>query len=704
MATTNPFGKEIVTVTGQFAGQDITIEGNRLAFQTSGSVTVRMGDTVVLGLVTSGPVNRNLDYFPLSIDYEEKMYAAGKISGSRFIKREGRPTEEAILAGRLIDRPIRPLFPKGYRNELQGVAMVVSLDPEVKPDIIGMIAVSTAMMLAGVPFAGPVAGTRIGLVDGKLVAQPKTSAIVESQLDLVVAGTHDAIMMVEAGAEEVDEATMIEAIRLAHDTIKPVIALQQELAEKVGVVAQEYELYLPDESREKKIGEFITERLGENVRGNVVERRVALKQLEDEVFAKFLPEDADHDEKMAWHEAFDAEIKREIRRAILEEGIRPDNRKPDEIRPLSSEVGVLPRTHGSSVFTRGSTQALNITTLAPLSYAQMVDTMELNTERRFLHHYNMPGYTVGEVRRLGAPGRREIGHGALAERGMRTVIPTEADFPYTIRTVSEIMSSNGSTSMASVCSSILSMMDAGVPITAPVSGIAMGLATDGKDNSVILSDIQGIEDFAGDMDFKVIGTSKGITALQMDIKVKGISPDLMADALAQAKIGRAHILEHMLTTIAEPRKELSPYAPRIEKLMVNPDKIGAIIGKGGETINKITSETGAEIDIKDDGLVTISAIDAEAIQKAMDWVKALVEEPEVGKVYRGEVVKVMEFGAFVNIMPGIDGMVHISQLSDARVEKVTDVVHEGDFVNVKLMAIDDRGRLNLSMKEVEQKK
>lgn len=700
MATINPLGKDIIKVEGEFAGQKISLETNRLAFQTSATVTVRMGDTVVLGIVTSGKVNHDLDYFPLSIDYEEKMYAAGKISGSRFMKREGRPTEEAILAGRLIDRSIRPLFPKGYRNALQGVAMVVSLDPEVKPDIVGMIAVSSAMMLAGVPFDGPIGGARIGMLDGKLVAQPMTSQLEQSDLDLVVAGTHDAIMMVEAGASEVDEDAMIEAIRLAHETIQPVIALQNELAEKAGVEEREYEIFLPDESRQEKIYELVNGRLGANVRGNIAVRRAALKALENEVFEKLVPEDADHAEKFAWEEAFDAIIKKEVRRAILEENVRPDGRTPEEIRPLSSEVGVLPRTHGSSIFTRGSTQALNITTLAPLSYAQVVDTMEEDREKRFIHHYNMPGYTVGEVRRLGAPGRREVGHGALAERGMRAVIPEEEDFPYTIRTVSEILSSNGSTSMASVCSSILSMMDAGVPIKAPVSGIAMGLATDGNGKSVILSDIQGIEDFAGDMDFKVIGSPKGITALQMDIKVKGISLDLMSDALKQAKIGRAHILEHMLSTIAEPRKQLSPYAPRIEKLMVNPEKIGAIIGKGGETINKITSETGAEIDIKDDGLVTIAAVDGEAIDRALEWVKSLVEEPEVGKIYEGKVVKTMEFGAFVNIMPGIDGMVHISQLADKRVEKVTDVINEGDVIKVKLTAIDEKGRLNLSMKDV----
>ncbi|HYG84290.1 MAG TPA: polyribonucleotide nucleotidyltransferase [Verrucomicrobiae bacterium] len=702
MATINPFGKDIVKVVGEFAGQTITLEANRLAFQADGAVTVTMGDTVVLGIVTSGPVNPNLDYFPLSIDYEEKMYAAGKISGSRFIKREGRPSEEAILAGRLIDRPIRPLFPKGYRNELQGIATVLSLDPQIRPDMVAMIAVSSAMLLAGVPFDGPVAGARIGLVNGKLIAQPQTDVLATSDLDLVVAGTKDAVMMVEAGANQVDEATMVEAIRLAHETIQPVLALQEALAEKVGVTKKEYELYLPDESREEKVKAFLKGKLGENVRGGFQERRAALKALEDALFEEFVPSDADHAEKFAWHEAFDALIKKEVRRGILEDGVRPDGRKPEEIRPLSSEVGVLPRTHGSSIFTRGTTQALNITTLAPLSYAQMVDTMELDTERRFIHHYNMPGYTVGEVRRLGSPGRREIGHGALAERGLRAVIPSEEEFPYTIRTVSEILSSNGSTSMASVCSSCLSLMDAGVPIKAPVSGIAMGLVTDGKDKSIILSDIQGTEDFAGDMDFKVVGTNQGITALQMDIKIKGITPELMARALEQAKKGRLHILEHMLTTIAEPRKTISQYAPRIEKLIINPEKIGAVIGKGGEVINKITSETGAEIDIKDDGLVTISAVDTASIEKALDWVRALTEEPEVGKIYKGEVVKIMDFGAFVNIMPGIDGMVHISQLADHRVEKVTDILREGQTVTVKLMAIDEKGRLNLSMKDVDQ--
>lgn len=704
MGTINPFGKEIIKVETQFCGRTISLETGRLAFQAGGSVMVRYGDTVVLGLATSGPVNPNLDYFPLSIDYEEKMYAAGKISGSRFIKREGRPTEEAILAGRLIDRPIRPLFPKGYRNELQGIATVLSLDPELKPDIPAMIAVSAAIMLTGAPFEGPVGGVRIGYVNGELVAFPTTQQLENSLLDLVVAGTKDAVMMVEAGALEVEESLMVQAIKLGHESIQPIIALQQELIQKVGVAAQKYELVLPDPSIEEKISAFVSGKLGENIRhANVKTRQETLNQLKDDIIAEFLTDEAEHSEKMAYIEAFDAVVKKEIRRAILEEGKRPDGRAPEEIRPLSSEIGVLPRAHGSSIFTRGTTQALNITTLAPLSYAQVVDTMEEDTEKNFIHHYNMPGYTVGEVRRLGSPGRREIGHGALAARGVSAVIPSEEDFPYTIRTVSEIMSSNGSTSMASVCSSILSLMDAGVPLKAPVSGIAMGMMTDGNGKMVILSDIMGTEDFAGDMDFKVVGTAKGITAMQMDIKIHGITPDTMADALDRAKAGRAHILQHMLTTIDRPRTELSPYAPRIEKIQINPDKIREVIGKGGEMINKIIAETGAEIDIRDGGLVMVAAPDKKAIDAAIDWIKQIVAEPEVGTIYKNcQVVKIMDFGIFVEIMPGHEGLVHVSEMADKRVERPGDMVKEGDFVTVKLVAIDDKGRLVLSMKQAKQ--
>jgi polyribonucleotide nucleotidyltransferase len=700
--TINPFGKKIISVSGDFCGRELTLETGRLAFQASASVTARYGDTVVQATVgVNDKPTPGLDFFPLAVDYEERFYAAGKISGSRFVKREGKPSEEAVLAGRLIDRPIRPLFPKGYHNEVQAIAMVLSLDPELKPDIIAMIAISAAMKLSGAPFAGPVAGVRMALVDDKLVAYPKTPDLENSKLDLVVAGTKEAIMMVEAGAKQVSEDTVLEAIDMAHKAFQGAIDLQNELIKKVGVTERKYTLVLPDESIQKAVDKFLGHRLRE-ARGSHEERRDQLTTLKEELvehFKKALGEDEDLGQ---YHEAFEVSVKKEVRRGILEEGIRPDMRKPEEIRSLSSEVGILPRAHGSSIFTRGSTQALNITTLAPLSYAQMIDTMEENTERRFFHHYNMPGYSVGEIKRLGSPGRREIGHSALAQRGLEAVLPAETDFPYTIRTVTEIMSSNGSTSMAATCSGCLSMMDAGVPIIAPVSGIAMGLVTD-KDSGkyVILSDIAGAEDFAGDMDFKVAGTKDGITALQMDIKVQGITVETMKEALAQAKEGRAKILSHMLETLPEPRKELSPYAPRVEAIQINPEKIREVIGKGGETINKIIAETGAEIDIKDDGTVMISSPDKKSIDAAIQWVKHLTEEPEVGKVYENSrVVSVLDFGAFVEILPGKEGLVHVSEMKEERVEKPSDVVKEGDTVTVKLVSIDDRGRLQLSMKAV----
>lgn len=702
--TINPFGKQITKVETTFCGRPLTIEANRLAFQASGAVTVTYGDTIVLGVVTASNPVPGLDYFPMSIEFEEKMYAAGKISGSRFIKREGRPTEDAVLAGRLIDRPIRPLFPKGYHNEVQGVATVLSLDPELKPDIIGMIAISSAMVLAGLPFDGPIGGVRMGLIDDELVAFPTTSDLKEkSKLDLVVAGTADAIMMVEAGASEVSEQVLATAIQQAHQAMQPIIALQQELAEKLGVQKQAVEIAEPDVEIEQQVTEFLQDKLGANVRStNPIERKDKIKELEHQILEAFAA-DAEGDVRHAYKEAVDRALKREVRRAILEEGIRPDNRQATDIRPLSSEVAILPRAHGSSLFTRGTTQAMNITTLAPLSYAQVVDTMEEDVEKNFIHHYNMPGYTVGEVRRMGSPGRREIGHGALAERGIRAVIPTPEEFPYTIRTVSEILSSNGSTSMASVCSSCLSLMDAGVPIKAPVSGIAMGLITDGNGKEVILSDIQGTEDFAGDMDFKVVGTEQGVTALQMDIKVHGLTPELMSRALQQAKEGRLHILQHMLTTLAKPRPELSPYAPRIEKIQINPEKIRDVIGKGGETINKIIAETGAEIDIRDGGLVMVAAPDQASIQAAIVWIQNLTAEPEVGKIYTNcRVVKIMDFGIFVEIMPGHEGLVHVSEMADKRVEHPSDMVKEGDHVDVKLTAVDDKGRLVLSMKKVKE--
>lgn len=705
--TINPFGKDIIKVSGDFCGRELTLETGRLAFQAGAEVTATYGETVVIAIVSAAdePIE-GMEYFPLSIDYEEKMYAAGKISGSRFIKREGRPTEAAILAGRLIDRPIRPLFPKGYRNEVQGIATVVSQDPELKADTIAMIAISTAMKLTGIPFAGPVAGVRIGLFDGKLKAFPTTSELAESDLDLVVAGTKDAIMMVEAGAREVDEDTMIAAIQLAHTSFLPAIKLQEELIKKVGVEEKPYTVLLPDEKIQEEVDEFLKGKLGKNLRGSQLERTEAMRELRHKTLEYFAEKAGDEYDRETYYEAFEYAIKKDVREGILNEDVRPDGRKSTEIRQISCEVGVLPRVHGSSIFTRGSTQALNITTLAPLSYALLLDGMDENGEKRFIHHYNMPGYSSGEIKRLGSPGRREIGHGALAERALSAVIPSDSDFPYTIRTVSEILSSNGSTSMASVCSGCLSLMDAGVPIKAPVSGIAMGLITDTKSGKyVILSDIQGAEDFAGDMDFKVAGTDQGITALQMDIKIAGITPEIMKAALAQAKSGRKHILDEMLKVLPEYRKELSPHAPRVESIKVNPDKIREIIGKGGETINKIIAETGAEIDIKDDGTVFIASPNKVSIDGAIEWINTITAEPEIGKIYENcRVVSVLEFGAFVEILPGREGLVHVSEMSDQRVERPSDVVKEGDRVTVKLVAIDDRGRLNLSMKAAKKEK
>ncbi|HUC95814.1 MAG TPA: polyribonucleotide nucleotidyltransferase [Candidatus Saccharimonadia bacterium] len=706
-STIHPFNKKIISVSADFCGQTLTLETNRLAFQAGAAVTATYGDTVVLAVVSAAnqPI-QGMDYFPLSIEYEEKLYAAGKISGSRFIKREGRPTDVAILSGRLIDRPIRPLFPKGYRNEVQAIATVLSLDPDFKPDIIAMIAVSAGMMLTGVPFDGPVAGVRIGMVDNQLKAFPKTSELSDSKLDLIVAGTKDAIMMVEAGAHEIDELTMIKAIELAHKSFQGAIGLQKQLVEKVGVVKQDFVLLVPDSSIQESVDKFLKDKLGAKLRGTQSDRDQKIQDLRELTIGHFEEKLSEEFNKSAYLDAFDFAIKQDVRRSILEEGIRPDNRKNEEIRILSSEVGVLPRTHGSSLFTRGSTQALNITTLAPLSYSQLVDSMEESSQKRFIHHYNMPGYTVGEIRRLGSPGRREIGHGALAERALLAVIPDETVFPYAIRTVSEILSSNGSTSMASVCSGCLSLMDAGVPIKAPVSGIAMGLVTDPKTSKfVILSDIQGAEDFAGDMDFKVAGTRKGITALQMDIKVHGITPEIMSTALEQAKEGREIILSHMLETLPEPRKKLSKFAPQVVTIQINPDKIRELIGKGGETINKIIADTGADIDIKDDGTVLIASPDQKSIDATIDWVKTITAEPEVGRIYEDcRVVSVLDFGAFVEILPGKEGLVHVSEMSDQRVEKPSDYVKEGDRVKVKLLAIDDKGRLNLSMKAAKETK
>ena len=700
--TINPYGKDLISVETEFCGKTLRLEVNRVGFRTSASVLVTYGDTVVLGTAMVGKPLDGFDYFPLSIDYEEKFYAAGKISGSRFIKREGRPSDDAILIGRLIDRPIRPLWPKGYRNEVQGVTSVLSMDPNFRPDMVAMIAMSAAFMLTGAPFDGPVAGVRVGINEaGEYQAFMSAAELEASKLDLVVAGTKDAIMMVEAGAREATEDEVASALEFAQKAIVPAVELQKELAKKVGVTAQEYNLVLPNDDIQKAVDVWVEGKLGKALRAPYPERNELVSVLKQGMHDEFAAKIGEVEYKALrgeYDDALQLAIHKDVRKGIVEDGVRPDGRKLTDIRTLSSEVGLLPRAHGSSLFTRGMTQGMNIVTLAPLSYAQLVDTMESQTERRYMHHYNAPGFTVGEVRRLGSPGRREIGHGYLAERALSAVLPDESVFPYTIRSVTEIMSQNGSTSMAATCSSCLALMDAGVPLKAPVSGIAMGLMVDGK-KTYILSDIADAEDFAGDMDFKVTGTEKGITALQMDMKVHGLPVSVLKEALEQGKEGRAYILKHMLETLPEPRKELSPYAPRVESITINPDKIREVIGKGGETIQRITAETGTEIDIKDDGTIMIASPDKDKIEAAIQWIKSITEDPEVGGIYYDKpVVSVLDFGAFVQILPGKDGLVHVSEMSEERVNKPSDVVKEGDKVTVKLVAIDDRGRLQLSMK------
>ena len=730
MDIVNPTGKQTIVVSTDFCGKKLSLEVNRVGFRTTSSVLVTYGDTVVLGsvVVSDKPVQQ--DFFPLSIDYEEKFYASGKISGSKFIKREGKPSDEAVLIGRLIDRPIRPLFPKGYRQEVQVVATVLSMDPNFRPDVIGMLAASSALLNAGIPFDGPVAGVRIGRVNGEFKAFLTPEERLASDLDLVVAVKDHKVVMVEAGANEVPESVIIDAMRWAVENVQPALELQQTLRAKLAVEEKAFELILPNQDLQKTVDDWTSEafkgadgKLGTKIRGNVIERKQICDDLRAKMHAEFALKfgtgeteeakiaDYEANLKSEYDAAFELAVHHEVRRGIVEDGTRPDGRKLDEVRTLSSQTGLLPRTHGSSLFTRGLTQAMNIVTLAPLSFAQVVDTMEVTDgERRYMHHYNAPSYTVGECGRLGSPGRREIGHGYLAERALIPVLPSKEDFPYAIRSVTEIMSQNGSTSMAATCSSCMALMDAGVPLKRPVSGVAMGLMVDVPagtaiessdiDKAYVLTDLMDAEDFAGDMDFKVTGTTEGITALQMDMKVHGLPVDILKKAIKQSHEGRMFILNHMLSVIPAPKDQLSEYAPRIEKLQVKPEKIGAIIGKGGEMINKITSETGATVDIADDGLVTIASSNGESIDKALAWIKSLVEEPEIGKIYAGTVVTIKDFGAFVNILPGIDGMLHISQISDKRIEKVEDVLHVGDQIRVRLEAIDDKGRLSLSMKHV----
>ncbi len=678
----------------ELGGRMLSIETGRIAQLADAAVLVRYGDTVVLVTAcASSEPKQGIDFFPLSVDYEERLYAVGKIPGG-FIKREGRPTEKAILSARLIDRPIRPLFPHGYRNDVQVIATVMSVDQDNLPEIAAMIGSSAALSISSIPFQGPTGSVLVGRVDGELILNPNNEEREKSDLHLVVSGTGDAVMMVEAGAKEVPEDVMLEAIMFAHENIKRIVAFIEEITAKIGKEKKEYTVFKAEEEIENAVREYATEKTLEAIRTpDKLERQEKIDVVKEESFAHF-EEIFPEKEKEISEVLYDI-LKEQVRKLITEEGIRPDDRKTDEIRPISCEVGILPRVHGSGLFTRGQTQALTIATLGALGDVQILDGLTEEETKRYMHHYNFPPYSVGETRFMRGPGRREIGHGALAERALEPMIPTEEEFPYTIRLVSEVVSSNGSTSQASVCGSTLALMDAGVPIKAPVAGVAMGLMKE-KGNVAILTDIQGMEDFLGDMDFKVAGTSKGITAIQMDIKIAGIDRPILERALEQARIGRLFILDKMLNCIAEPRKELSKYAPKIITMRIDPDKIREVIGPGGKMINKIIAETGVKIDIEDDGRVFIAAVNQSSGDKAYKIIESLVKEVKEGEIYMGKVTRIMNFGAFVEILPGKEGLVHISKLDSKRVEKVEDVVSVGDEILVKVTDIDKQGRINLS--------
>ncbi len=680
----------------KLAGRDLTVTVGKVAEQASGSCLVQYGDTMVLATATASKQPREgIDFFPLSCDYEEKLYSVGKIPGG-FIKREGRPSEKAILTSRLIDRPIRPLFPDGYRNDVQVITTVLSVDQDNSPEITAMIGSSIALSISSIPFNGPTGSVHMGSVNGKLIINPTSEERDKSDINLTVSGTKDAIMMVEAGANIVSEKTMLDAILTAHEEIKKICDFIEGIANEYGKEKTEFTVFMPNSEINEKIRAYGTEMLIFAV--NTVmkqEREENITNVTNEIRQKFLEEYPETPKDI--NEIIENIIKEEVRRLILEEGIRPDNRKMDEIRKITTDVGLLPRTHGSGLFTRGQTQVLTIATLGAKSDVQIIDGLGDDESKRYMHHYNFPPYSVGEARPMRGPGRREIGHGALAERALEPVIPSVEEFPYTIRLVSEVLSSNGSSSQASVCGSTLALLDAGVPIKAPVAGIAMGLIkTD--DKVAILSDIQGLEDHLGDMDFKVAGTKDGITAIQMDIKIAGIDEKILVEALEKARQGRLFILDKMTESITEPRAELSPYAPKIYTMQVNPDKIRDIIGPGGKVINKIIDETGVKIDIDDDGKVLIAAIDAEGGRRAVELITNIVKEVEAGEIYLGKVTRVTTFGAFVDVLNGKEGLVHISQLARERVAKVEDVVKVGDEIMVKVMEIDNQGRINLSRK------
>lgn len=684
-------------VEGEIAGRTLRIESGKLAEQANGAVTVRFGDTILLVAACVSPEPRpGVDFLPLTIDYEERMYSAGKIPGG-YIKREGRPSQDAVLAARLTDRPLRPLFPKGFRNDVQVIATVLSTDQENDPDVLSIIGASAALGISEIPFAGPVSAARVGYINGEYVAYPTSTQLQESKIDLVVAGTRDAVVMVEAGASEMSEEIMLGAILFGQDINRQVIDLQERMIADIG---KEKMVFAPLPAKEdlvNQMNEIVGDRLDSAIyTKDKTEREGNLRALETELVEK-LAEAFGADEVQ---KALESKMKAAVRAGILERGIRPDGRTLTEIRPIWCEVGVLPRTHGSGLFTRGQTQVLTIATLGSVGDVQIIDGIGTEESKRFMHHYNFAPFSVGEVRRMGSPGRREIGHGALAERAVLPVIPTKEEFPYTIRLVSEVLSSNGSTSMGSVCGSILALMDAGVPIKAPVAGAAMGLISGEDGKFAILTDIQGLEDALGDMDFKVAGTAAGVTALQMDIKIKGLTNEVLRQALDQAHEARMFILGRMQETIEVARPELSRYAPRIIKLQIHPDKIRTIIGPGGKMIRSIIEETKVTIDIEDDGTVLIGSNNEEASAKAIRIIEGLTREVEVGVIYLGKVTRIMPFGAFVEILPGKEGLVHISELADYRVPSVEDVVQVGDEIMVKVTEIDRMGRVNLSRKAV----
>lgn len=688
------------------AGRLLQLEIGKYAEQANGAVMVRYGDTAVLcTAVASKEAKQDVDFFPLSCNYEEKMYAVGKIPGG-YIRREGRPGEHGTLTSRLMDRPLRPLFPKGYRNDVSVIATVMSVDHDCSPEMTAMIGSSVALAISDIPWEGPTGSVRIGRVDGELIINPTTEQRADSDIDLTVAGTEEAIMMVEAGAKEVPEMEMLDAIMFAHEEIKNICKFIKEVAAEVEVPKAEYKIFKPGDDVDEAVRAYSTDKMVTAIKTfDKQERLDNMDAVEADALEHFAEEFEDRESEIK--DVIHAIKKEEVRRMILDEGVRPDDRKLTEIRPLWSETGLLPRAHGSGLFKRGQTQALTVATIAPLSEKQYLDSIDVDRPtKRYMHQYNFPGYSTGEPKSPRSPGRREIGHGALAERALIPVIPDEEEFPYAIRVVSEVLSSNGSSSMASTCGSTLALMDAGVPIKKPVSGIAMGLIErvneDGTSEYAILSDIQGMEDFLGDMDFKVTGTPDGVTAMQMDIKVHGLSREILEKALTQAKEGRAHILDNMLEEISEPRSDLSPYAPRCISMRIDPDKVRIVIGPGGKNVNKIVEETGCKVDISDDdvGLIMIYSENQEGAEKARNMIDFLTADVEVGKVYEGEVKRIMNFGAFVEILPDKEGLLHISKISNRRIDKVEDVLNIGDKVEVKVTEIDSQNRINLSRKEL----